>query len=193
MSKTDEKLVEDYLTGDENALRLLFKKYINHVYNFVFGYVKNRGDAEDITQDTLMKAWKSLSKFDKSKKFKTWLFEIAKNTSLNWIKKKKPVLFGEFKSEENQESLEESLEDTWSIPEEIFERKDSSRKVFEAVDRLNVNYRQILILYYKEHFNFREISEITGQSVNTVKSGHRRAILSLKKLLLDKNAPKRRS
>ena len=91
MNITDEQLVAQYLKGDEKSLELLIQKYLNPIYSFVLQYTKERDEAEDLTQEVFVKVWKNINKFKSEYKFKTWLFTIAKNTSLDFLKKKKVV------------------------------------------------------------------------------------------------------
>ncbi len=181
---SDEKLVAEYLAGDEKALRILIGRYLKPVYNFVYRYVASAGDAEDIVQDVFASVWKNIKKFDQNKSFKTWIFSIAKNASLGWIKKKKPSLFSEFNNKEGDNSLVESIEDSSPLPDELFVRADLAKKLASAMEKLSPNYRIVLLLHYNDHFTFQEISESLGEPLNTVKSRHRRAIISLRKLLI---------
>lgn len=182
---TDEQLVENYLKGDEAALRILFGRYLNPIYNFVYQYAGNRGDTEDITQDVFVSAWKNLKKFDQTKKFKTWIFVIAKNASLNWLKKKKPVLFSEFsvRGGEGENVLIESFRDPAPLPDELFNQKQSAEKLAFAAEKLSFNYQTILSLRYNDQFTFQEIADFLGESLNTIKSRHRRALIKLRNLL----------
>jgi len=203
---TDEWLIRKYLRGDEGALKLLIGRYLKPVYNFVYRYTGSAADAEDITQDAFVSAWKNIKKpvlsllvanslnllkgFDPQKgKFKAWIFAIAKNASLNWIKKKKPSLFSEFSAEggedENREnSLTESLADPSPLPDELFAAADLREKLSAAMEKLEPNRRMVLFLRYNDHLTFREIAESLGEPLHTVKSRHRRALMSLKNLLV---------
>jgi RNA polymerase sigma-70 factor, ECF subfamily len=180
---TDEQLVERYLTGDEEALRTLIERYLKPIYNFVYRYVGDEGSAEDITQDTFVKAWKHLKRFDQKRRLKTWLFTIAKNTSLNWIKKKKPALLSEFENWEGENELSESIADPSPLPEKLFERSELSVTLSSALNELNPNHRIVLLMHYKDDFTFREISESLGKPIHTVKSQHRRALIKLREIL----------
>ncbi len=94
---TDEQLVTNYLKGDEESLEILIKRYLRPIYSFTFRFVGDSEIVEDITQEVFVKVWRNLKKFDKNKKFKTWIFTIAKNACLDWQKKKKtlPLYFAE--------------------------------------------------------------------------------------------------
>ncbi len=181
---TDEQLVGKYLAGDESALRALIERYLKPVYNFVYRYVGNEGGAEDITQESFVKAWKHLRRFDQKRKFKTWIFTIAKNTALNWIKKKRPALISEFENWEGDNELSDSIADPSPLPEELFERSELSIKLSSAMDKLNPNHRTVLLMRYKENFTFQEISESLGKPLHTVKSQHRRALIKLREILI---------
>ncbi len=165
---TDEQLVAHYLKGDEEALENLIKRYLKPIYSFTFRFVRNSQETEDITQNVFVKVWKNLKKFDQKKKFKTWIFAIAKNTCFDWQKKKKtlPLYFAE------------TIRDPSPILNEPLDR---------ILERLSPKYRMVLFLRYNDHFTFREIAESLGESIDTIKTRHRRGIAILRKLL---NEPK---
>ncbi|TSA44906.1 sigma-70 family RNA polymerase sigma factor [bacterium] len=177
---SDERIIKLYLGGQKDLFEILVKRHIDRVYNFAFRYVHDRGWAEDITQETFLKVWKNLRRFDPEKNFKTWLFRIARNTALDFLRKKKSVNFSEL--EEEDDKIFEPP-DSGPMPQEIFERKETEAKIAKILDELSLKYRLVLILYYQNQLNFREISEISGESVDTVKSRHRRAILLVRQKL----------
>lgn len=181
---SDEKLVEQYLKGDEGALAFLVHKYTSPIYNFVAQIVGRGQNAEDITQEAFIKAWKSLKKFDVSKKFKTWLFRIAKNTAIDYLRKRKIVVVDLNISEDDDEAGIETLADPSVLPFESLILQEQAKVVQKAVDELPEIYRAVLNLYYQEQLSLPEIAEVFNESVDTVKSRHRRALLKLKKLLI---------
>lgn len=189
----DEQLIGNYLSGTDETLPVLFQRYLKPVYNFVHRYVGSAGDAEDITQDVFVAVWKNLRRFDQQKKFKTWIFTIAKNTSLNWIKKKKPVLFSRFENDEGENMLAETVADTLPLPDELAEQKNIAERISAVMGRLSPASHAVLLLRYNDHFTFQEIAESLQESIHTVKSRHRRALLKLKELLQENegaDAPK---
>ena len=192
---SDEQLIAEYVRGDFEALTALFERYLKPIYQFVYRYVHNVPDAEDITQEVFIKVWKHSRKFDQKKRFKTWIFAIAKNTALDFLKKsrsasggKKIVPFSELEHAEGEGIGEGSMLDTLAdpapLPPEVLARADITQVLKEAVDQLPFDARTVLFLYYYDHFNFREIAETLGQSIDTVKSRHRRALFRLKELLI---------
>lgn len=180
---TDEQLIQAYAEGDEEAFRALVERYLKPIYNFAYRYAESDGDAADITQDVFVSAWKNIKKFDRNRKFKTWIFAIAKNISLNWIKKKRPALFSAFENESGENSLVESVADPSPLPDELFARAERTEKLSIAIKKLNSNYRTVMLMRYNDHLTFRDIAESLGEPLHTVKSRHRRAIMALEKIL----------
>lgn len=185
MDRLDQQLVADYIAGDEKSLEILIKRYLKPIYSFICRYVGNSQDAEDITQEVFMKVWRNLKKFDQQKSFKTWIFSIAKNSSIDWLKKKKTIPFSNFENEAGENLLTKRLVDPAPLPYELLERAGISEIVNKAMNQLTPQYRMVLFLRYNDHFTFREIAEVLGEPLNTVKSRHRRAIILLKKLLIE--------
>ena len=181
----DEILIRKYLAGDEQSLELLIKQYLKPVYSFVSRYVGNGQEAEDITQEVFVRVWRNLKKFDQNKSFKTWLFSIAKNASLDFLKKKKAIPFSEFDTEEGGNRITDTLADPSPLPLELLEKAGMARMLNEAMEKLSPQYRMVLFLRYNDHFNFREIAESFGEPLHTITSRHRRALIQLQKLLTE--------
>lgn len=185
MNYSDNQLIIAYLDGDQQSLDILIKRYLKPIYNFIRYYIGNSAEAEDITQDVFMRAWRNLDKFDQDRSFKTWLFSIAKYASIDWLKKKKTLPFVNFEDAEGRNTLIETLIDESALPEDFLRRLDVARIVNSAIKEISVKYRQVLLLHYYKQLNFREIAEILEESLNTVKSWHRRALIHLRKILAE--------
>lgn len=181
----DNRIIQKILSGDEKAFAEIVKIYLKAIYNFLYRLAGDRDAAEDMTQETFVKAWKNLKKFDQKRSFKTWLFTIAKNTAFDWLKKKKEIPFSNFTDEEGENWLE-NVADENILPDEILERKNIAEELDEILQKLPPHYRVILLLRYKEEFSLHEIAEILGEPYNTIKSRHQRGLANLKKFLLDK-------
>ena len=183
--RSDSQLIADYLAGDEKSLEVLFGRYLKPIYSFAYRYVGGGQDAEDITQEAFVKVWRNLKKFDQSKSFKTWIFSIAKNTAIDFLKKKKSIPFSEFKNEEGENMLTETLADPSPLPNKLLERSSITQMINSAIEKLSPKYRMVLFLRYNDHFNFREIAESLGEPLYTITSRHRRALIQLKKILTE--------
>ena len=182
---SDQKLIDAYLKGNEESLEILISRYLKPIYSFVYRYVGDSQEAEDITQQVFIKVWWNLKKFDQQKSFKPWIFAIAKNTSIDLLKRKKEVPFSKFENAAGINILTESLVDPADLPDKLFEQKDIARMLYSAMENLSVQYRMVLFLRYNDHFTFREISESLEEPLHTVKSRHRRALIQLKNLLTE--------
>ncbi len=182
---SDSQLVSQYLKGDKKALEVLIARYLKPVYGFIYTLTGETSEAEDLTQEVFIKMWKHLKSFKPDHNFKTWLFTIAKNTAIDYLRKKKAIPFSQFENEEGENLLMETLADNSPLPDKIFEQADLANLLNTAIDKLPARYKQILFLYFNEHFTFQEIAEIMNESINTVKSRQRRALISLKKLLTE--------
>ncbi len=184
---TDEKLVQMYLGGDEKALEELVRRYLPLIYSFSRRYSGNTDNASDIAQEVFVKVWKNIKKFDQSKNFKSWIFTIAKHAALDWLKKRNAVPFSLLQEKKEDEGFEESIADPnqLSAIDRIYQ-ESLSRELALAIGKLQPKYSQVINLYHNQDLNFREISEILSESINTVKSRYRRGLDLLRKLLSKK-------
>ncbi len=180
-SFTDEQLVGQYLEGKhEQALEELVRRYMPLIFGFTKRYTGNQSVAADITQEVFVKVWKNLTKFDRAKSFRTWIFTIAQRTAIDELKKKQALPFSALGGEED---FSESLIDTApSVVDQIFAQQQY-RELATAVAQLPKNYRSVVELYTQGELNFREISARLHEPLNTIKSRYRRAIALLKKLV----------
>ncbi len=181
---TDEQLVEAYLAGGEGALRTLVGRYAGPVFNFLYRMLGNVADAEDVAQETFFRAWKYLKRFNGEKRFKSWLFTIAKNAAFASLARVRARTFSDVEGKEG--SFAETVADPAPLPEEWFSRGEVEGEVTRALQKLHPVSRAALVLHYEEDLTFREIGELLNEPLNTVKSRHRRALIALRKLLIDK-------
>ena len=183
VSRTDEQLVLDYRRGDQQAMDELIRRHLKPIHTFVFRLTGDRHEAEDITQETFLKAWRHLWRFNAGKKFRPWLFRIAKNATTDHFRRKRTLPFSAFEDEDGNNPVTDGLTDPAPLPDELLARKDAGQVLTDALNRLPLIYRQVMLLRHNDHFSFIEIAETMGEPLNTVKSRHRRALLCLRKEL----------
>jgi RNA polymerase sigma-70 factor (ECF subfamily) len=179
---SDRALVEAYFEGDESVFAALVERHLSMTYKFTYRYLQNVDDTNDVVQEVFLKAWKNLARFDVERNFRTWLLTIAKNTALDFIKKKRPVLFS--KIEEAYDDLDAFLAPylapgAGDLPNEALEKQETKEHLEKMLAGLAPSSRTILSLRYVDRMKFREIAELLGEPIDTVKSKHRRALRAL--------------
>jgi len=177
--ESDKDLIIKYLAGDEQSFETLVNRHIKHTYNFIIRYGGNSAVADDLLQETFLRAWKNLRHFDSEKKFVTWLLTIARNVVMDWHRKRKDVSFSLLDTEETEFS--DTLISELPSPEEIFDQKFLKTKFDEEVSKLSPVEQTILLLHLEQELPFIEISEVISKPVNTVKSIYRRSLIKIKK------------
>lgn len=182
MEVDDKKLIADYLEGDSEALTALIQHNLKLVYRFAFRMVGNQQDAEEITQDTLVKLWRNAKKFNPEQNFRTWLLSIAHNTAVDLLRKRKSFVFSDFDTDERM-SIEETIADPAPLPVEILMRAEEKMLLDKALAQISFTHKEVLILHYQEQLTFNEIGVIMNKPLNTVKSHHRRGLVALRKIL----------
>ena len=182
MERTDAEIIQATIDGDTGAFSVLVERYSRDVYGFAFFMAKDKSDAEDITQETFVKVWKNLKKFKPEQRFKSWLLAIARNTTIDYIRKRRHAVFSDFDDEEGSNVIVETLADEERLADEVAELAESAEHTAEAVKKLPDIYRSVLAFRYEGGLSFEEISKILKKPVNTVKSQHRRALIALRKV-----------
>jgi RNA polymerase sigma-70 factor, ECF subfamily len=178
MEFNDKEIIQKYLAGDEKSLEFLIQKYLKPIYGFVYKNVGDTATAEDVTQEVFVKVWKNLKKFDPKKEFKPWLFQIAKNASIDYLRKKKTIPFSKFENKQGQNVLTETMAD--SSPD-LLELLNNKKALAEVMESLSPEDKKLINLRHNEGLGFKEIADILQESINTTKSRYRRTILKLRK------------
>ena len=188
MYSDDIKLVEDVLSGRQNAFLLLMNKHQRLVYHVVYRLIPNKSDHEDLGQDIFLKVYAKLKTYKAEAKLSTWIARIAYNTCLNYLEKKKHSLMDDLiKTHDNEEeasSLMENVRDDDLLPDVETENLISSEILQREIEKLPVTYKIILTLYHLEFMKYKEIAEITDLPEGTVKSYLFRARQMLKNILI---------
>jgi RNA polymerase sigma-70 factor (ECF subfamily) len=191
--RNDEALVTWALAGDDMAFAELLRRYLSPIGNFLYQLVRDRDTAEDLTQETFLKAWKNLRRFDRSRSFRTWLYVIARNTAFDHFKKKKEIPFAVFGDDDEEGNTLLDIQDEEILPLAALERDDIVSELEEKLSSMPPEYRAILLLRFREDFSLAEIAVIQGEPYNTTKSRYLRAIRMLRGAFSSENAPEMKS
>ena len=172
-AKRDYKLVQNAINGDQKAYAELLGNYRDSIYYMLIKMVGNKSDAEDLTIEAFGKAFKNLKLYTPSYAFSTWLFKIATNNCIDFLRKKKSnqrhVSIDAAFTDENIDSTV-SLYSTHPDPEEVLIVKQKERLMHTVVKKLNPRYRQLIILRYFQEKSYAEIAEELELPVGTVKA-----------------------
>lgn len=187
---SDIELVQRYRKRDEAALVFLVRRYFTSIFRFLARMIGDQAMAEDLTQETFVKVWKSLSYFDLHKSFKAWLFSIARNTAIDYLRKKQTLPFSSLEGEDDA-SFTETIADERPLPTLILERADLQQALDQALTtHLSPVARSIVLLHETEGLTFQEIADTLQEPLNTVKSRYRRALLTLQTHLTPDGEPR---
>ncbi len=170
---TDEELVRAIQEGDVFAFEVLVKRYQHKLHSFVFHMIRDEQPTQDVVQESFINLYKTIDRVDTSKKFSSYVFSIARNTTISYIRKyKKEVPLEEILLSAEEESLYEGLV-----------RAEQSHTIAKALATLSAQYKEVIRLYYFEDLSYEEISKAIHVPVNTVRTHMRRAKDMLKKVL----------
>ena len=164
MTTNDQHYIDLIIDGDTNAFEVLVNRYKDLVFTLTLRMLKNREEAEEVAQDTFIKAYKSLSRFKGDSKFSTWIYKIAYNTSLDRLKKNKKhfndVAIDEF-TEHQVKTIDNALDHLVS--------KEREQSIQDCIALLPSDDSFLLTLYYFEDQSLEEISKTIGLAPNHVK------------------------
>ena len=187
----EAQIVQRVLQGDVNAFEKLVLEYEKSVYAITQRMTGNAEDAADMTQETFIKAYNSLSSFRGDSKFSVWLYRIATNVCLDFLRSRsrKPTVSLSVEDDDGEE-VELDIADESQSPERLLERGLTRDAVRRGLDALSPEYRQILLLREIQGLSYEEIADVLTLEVGTVKSRIFRARKRLCAFLLaDGNIP----
>jgi RNA polymerase sigma-70 factor (ECF subfamily) len=181
-------MVKEVLSGNRNAFVQLINHYEGLVLHIVTPLIGVNDDREDICQDIFMKVYEKINTFRFKSKLGTWIGNIAYNTSINFLKKKKNILMSTFVSPENELTFIESVNSDFNNPEQIIIKQEDIKQLNQSIEKLTEFQKAIILLFYQDEMSLDEISKVLEMPVNTVKSHLFRAKNSLKRLVSQNNA-----
>ena len=189
MTKEEEaRLVQAIRAGDGDAFETLVREHQTRVYNLALRMTGSEEDAQDIAQETFLKAWRTMGKYRGECSLGSWLYRIASNLSIDLLRKNKR------QQREKIVSLEDNGEDGRTLelpdlreePQTILEREENRRAVWACLEKLPEEQRLILVLRDVNGLSYEEIGASMGLEMGTVKSRIFRAREKLANLLLDR-------
>lgn len=168
---SEEKQREAILDPDEDepgAFERITRPHWKSIYGLVYRMVRNRTAAEDLFQETLMRAYRRFDSLRDEAVLKTWLLRIARNTTINWIKKEKPQVAVDFLDDTAPEALLRDASAAASV-EEIVEKRDQVEQTCEVLGTLPPIYAAILQLRYGEGLSYKELADTLQIPMSSVK------------------------
>lgn len=175
----------DFQRGEVRAFETLIRRHQQGVYNFIFRFLGNREVAEEVFQDAFIKVHQAADRYVPNGKFTTWLYTIVRNLCVDNFRRKKirEALSLDDRGSEDDRSLGDSIASD-DIPPDVMSSAMEIEGILQmALKKLNDDQREVFLLREKEGFKFEEIAEMTGVSVNTVKSRMRYALEALRRVL----------
>lgn len=173
----DKAAIDRVLGGDYNAFEELVEKYQGRIYRHLRKMVKDSEQAADLLQETFLNAYKGLKGFTGSSSFSTWLFRIATNAALMYLRKHRPdtVEYDDQIETHSEHTLIPASPEFVRTPLEILLSKEGRSKIEEAIDGLPILYRTVIVLRDVEGFSMEEVAKVMDSSVAAVKSRLHRA------------------
>lgn len=174
----DSGVVAAFLDGNKRAFGELVERYQTRLLNFIYRTTGDRERAEDLVQETFIRVYRHLHRFDQSKKFSTWIYTISSNLAKNELRNRSRnplVLFQTLMKNRQADERPLEWEDNTYRPDDLFRKRHLKSQVDAAVEQLPENHRIVFILREMEGKTYEEIAEITHTNLGTVKSRLNRA------------------
>jgi RNA polymerase sigma-70 factor (ECF subfamily) len=175
---TDEELIARFQEGDTYAFDQLVRRYKDPLLNFIFRFIGDLNESEDIVQDTFYRVYKNKHYYKEVAKFSTWIYTIAGNLAKTELRKRKRRKIFSI-NKETQSEKEFELPDPERDPEEEVSSTITEKHIYKAIRNLPPKFRQVIILRDVQGFSYEEISSIINVPLGTVKSRVNRARLRL--------------
>lgn len=187
--ETDEALVIRAQAGDTSAYDALVTRHRGRIYAMIRQMIKNEADAWDLSQESFIKAWKALPRFEAKARFTTWLYRIAHNTVYDWVRRKRPESGGELNDEifgeERIDPASMTTPNRERAPDDELVGGELRDKIEAALEQLSVQHREVVVLKDVQGLAYKEIAEVMDCSIGTVMSRLHYARQKLQTLLKD--------
>ncbi len=175
MEETDINLVKLARNGDRMAFQKLVERYQRKIFGLCYGMVRNQDDAMDMVQETFVKVFKNLGRFEGQSSFYTWTYRIATNVCIDFLRKAKRQRTVDY---DDAIMRDDEVEDVGSLlpsrlgvnPAKVYGRRELLEKIEDALGTLSPNHRQAILLREVEGLSYQEIADIMEVSIGTVMS-----------------------
>jgi RNA polymerase sigma factor (sigma-70 family) len=170
----ENRLMEEVRDGKVERLAILFERHQVMLYNFFLRLTRNRSNSEDLVQEVFFRILKYRRTFQGKSKFTVWMYQIARNAHIDYLRKRSPEV-----------PLEDQFEEAASpetAPPERLESEIDSTLLREALDRLSLRKREVLLLSRFQEMKYKDIAELLGCNIGSVKSSVHRAIKDLARI-----------
>ena len=179
---TDEDLIERFQNGDLYAFDLIVKRYKNQLLNFIFRFLGNTEEAEDLVQETFLRVYRNRTAYQKVAKFSTWIYTIAGNLAKTELRKRKRRRFFSI-SELGYNEKDYDISDDSYNPERDVDSRMKEEIIHEQIIALSPKFREVILLRDVQQLSYEEISKIVNIPLGTVKSRVNRGRLKLQEKL----------
>jgi RNA polymerase sigma-70 factor (ECF subfamily) len=184
LDQLENRLTKLALKGDQQAFAEIVDLYKDKIFHLAYRMLNNRHEAEDVVQETFLRVFKNLDRYDPNQKFSTWIYRIGTNLCIDRLRKRKPTysLDADMNDQEGLDgySLIPSVDQT---PESELLMSVTKQLVYNAIDSLPSKYKSVMILRYLQELSLQEISDVLGMPVTTIKTRVHRGREFLRKKL----------
>jgi RNA polymerase sigma-70 factor, ECF subfamily len=172
---SDHELVTRAQQGSEKAYRELLGRYQRPVFSIIYRMIRDREQAEDLAQETFVRVFNNIDRYDPRYKFSSWIFKIATNLTIDWIRRKEldTVSIDGSRNAVTAEQIEATsitIASQDENPEELLEAKELGEEIETAISRLRPEYRAAILLRHVDGREYQEIAEILALPLGTVKT-----------------------
>lgn len=178
----DALLVQDYVSGNENALATLIKRHESKIYGFIYSKISDRDISNDIFQDTFIKVIRTLksNSYNEEGKFLPWVMRISHNLIVDHYRKNKKMPM--FRETEEFSIFSIMSDDSLSIENRMISEQVEI-DIKRLIDELPLDQKEVLVMRMYQDMSFKEISEVTGVSINTALGRMRYALMNMRKVI----------
>lgn len=164
---SDNEIIKLVQKGDKECYQEVVSRYQKKLFVYVYHLLGNKEETEDILQNVFIKTFNSIKHFDIKRKFSSWIYRIAHNESVNYLKRKSRKRFVSWEDVSTSKDKLKTSSDKES-PDDLWLKKELRGEVQDALDKLPQKYREVLVLRYFLNKTYDEMSDILGKPANTI-------------------------